>query len=67
MIEFVAPRPKTYPYLDVYSNDHKKAKGIKRSVIKQKLIAWLIVKLYIDHNIDLKVIITMFIQKMLIR
>ena len=29
MIEFVAPRPKTYPYLDDDRNDHKKAKGIK--------------------------------------
>ena len=36
--EFVAPRPKTYVYLDDDSNDHKKAKGIKKCVIKQKLM-----------------------------
>ena len=36
--EFVALRPKTYAYLDDYGNDHKKAKGTKNCVIKQKLI-----------------------------
>ena len=34
--EFVAPRPKAYSYLDDYGNDHKKAKGTKKCVIKQK-------------------------------
>ena len=36
--EFVALRPKTYAYLDDDGNDHKKAKGTKRCVIKQKLM-----------------------------
>ena len=34
--EFVAPRPKAYAYLDDDSNDHKKGKGTKKYVIKQK-------------------------------
>ena len=34
--EFVALRPKAYAYLDDYGNDHKKAKGTKKCVIKQK-------------------------------
>ena len=38
MIEFVALRPKTYSYLDDYGNKHKKSKGTKRCVIKQKLM-----------------------------
>ena len=33
--EFVALKPKAYAYLDDYGNDHKKAKGIKKCVIKQ--------------------------------
>ena len=36
--EFVAPRPKTYAYLDDDSNDHKKAKGTKKCVINQKVM-----------------------------
>ena len=36
--EFVAPRPKAYAYLDDDSNDHKKAKGTKKYVIKQKVM-----------------------------
>ena len=35
--EFVALRPKAYVYLDDDDNDHKKAKGTKKCVIKQKL------------------------------
>ena len=38
IIEFAAPRPKTYTYLDDDNNDHKKAKGTKKCVIKQKLV-----------------------------
>ena len=36
--EFVALRPKAYVYLDDYGNEHKKAKGTKKCVIKQKLM-----------------------------
>ena len=36
--EFAAPRPKAYPYLDDDGNNHKKAKGTKKCVIKQKLM-----------------------------
>ena len=36
--EFVALRPKAYSYLDDYGNDHKKAKGTKKCIIKQKLM-----------------------------
>ena len=36
--EFVALRPKAYSYLDGDGNDHKKAKGTKKCVIKQKLM-----------------------------
>ena len=32
--EFVALRPKTYSYLDDDCNEHKKAKGTKKCVIK---------------------------------
>ena len=46
--EFVAPRTKTCAYLDDESNDHKKAKGIKKCVIKQKLMF----KNYKDWLID---------------
>ena len=38
MTEVVALRPKAYAYLDEGGNEHKKSKGTKRSVIKQKLI-----------------------------
>ena len=36
--EFVAPRPKTYTYLDDDGNDHKKAEGKKKCVIKEELM-----------------------------
>ena len=36
--ELVALRPKTYPYLDDNCNKHKKAKGTKKCVIKQKIM-----------------------------
>ena len=36
--EFVALIPKAYAYLDDDGNDHKKAKGTKKCVIKQKLM-----------------------------
>ena len=70
--ELVALRPKAYVYLDDYGNDHKKAKGTKKCVIKQKLMFQnfkdkTIIKMFIDHNKDLKAIIMMFIQKKLIR
>ena len=70
--EVIALRPKAYAYLDDYGNDHKKAKGTKKCVIKQKLMFqnfkdYLIIKMFIDHNKDLKAIIMMFIQKKLIR
>ena len=38
IIEVITFRPKTYAYLDDDGNDHKKAKGTKNCVIKQKLI-----------------------------
>ena len=38
MTEFVALRPKAYAYLDNDGNKHKKSKGTKRYVIKQKLL-----------------------------
>ena len=36
--KFVALRPKEYAYLDGDGNDHKKAKGTKTCVIKQKIM-----------------------------
>ena len=36
--EFVALRAKAYSYLDDDSNEHKKSKGTKRCVTKQKLM-----------------------------
>ena len=36
--KFVALRPKAYAYLDRDGNDHKKAKGTKTCVIKQKIM-----------------------------
>ena len=36
--EFVALRAKTYAYLDDDGNEHKKSKGTKKYVIKQKLV-----------------------------
>ena len=38
MTEVVAHRPKAYAYLDDDGHDHKKAKGTKKCVIKQKLM-----------------------------
>ena len=37
MTEFVALRPKAYSYSDDDGNEHKKSKGTKRCVIKEKL------------------------------
>ena len=38
MTEVVALRPKTYAYLMDDGSNHKKAKGTKKCVIKQKLM-----------------------------
>ena len=38
MTEVVALRPKAYAYLDDDVSEHKKAKGTKKCVIKQKLM-----------------------------
>ena len=38
LTEFVALRPKTCPYLDDNCNEHKKAKGTKKYVIKQRIM-----------------------------
>ena len=38
MTEFVALREKGYAYLDDGGNEHKKSKGTKKCVIKQKLM-----------------------------
>ena len=38
MTEVVALRPKAYAYLDDDGSEHKKSKGTKRCVIKQKLM-----------------------------
>ena len=38
MTEVIALRPKAYAYLDDGGSEHKKAKGTKKSVIKQKLL-----------------------------
>ena len=38
MTEFVALRAKAYSYLDDDGNEHKKSKGTKKYVIKQKLM-----------------------------
>ena len=54
--EFAALRPKTYSYLDDNCNEHEKAKGTKKCVIKQKIMFQ-----------NLKAIIMMFTQKKLIR
>ena len=45
------PRPKTYAYLDDDSNDHQKAKGMKKCVIKQKLM---FKNCYIDFRLNNK-------------
>ena len=71
--EFVALRSKTYSYLDDKFNEHKKAKGTKKCVIKQKTVFKIskivcsIIKMFIARNKDLKAIIMMFTQKKLIR
>ena len=36
--EFVALRPKAYPYLGDYGNNHKEDKGTKKCVIKEKVM-----------------------------
>ena len=36
--EFVALRPKAYPYLGDYGNNHKEDKGTKKIVIKEKVM-----------------------------
>ena len=66
--EIVALRPKTHVYLIDDGSEHKKTKGTKKCVIKQKLmkttkIACLIIKQDIDHRKDLKAIIMMCTQK----
>ena len=38
LTEFVPLRPKTFLYLDDNCNEHKKAKGTKKCVIKQKIM-----------------------------
>ena len=38
MTEFVALRPKAYACLDDDGSDHKKSKGTKKCVIKQKIM-----------------------------
>ena len=38
IIIVITLRPKTHPYLDDDSHDHKKAEGTKKSVIKQNLM-----------------------------
>ena len=38
MVEVVALRPKTWAYLMDGGNEHKKDKGTKKCVIKQKLM-----------------------------
>ena len=72
-IKAVAIRPKTYAYLTDDGNNHKKAKGTKKCVIKQKRKFknykdyLFMVKLYTNHNKDLKAIIMTYIQKKLVR
>ena len=69
MTEVVALRPKTYVYLMDDGSDHKKAKGTKRCVIKQKIIfqnykdCLLNNKTVYRSQEDLKVIIMMCTQK----
>ena len=38
MTEIFALRPKAHAYLDHDGNEHKKSKGTKRCVIKQKIM-----------------------------
>ena len=37
--EVITLRPKRYAYLDDDGNDHKKAKGTKKCVIKQEFVS----------------------------
>ena len=55
MTEVFALRPKAYAYLDDDGSKYKKAKGTKKSVIKQKLL--------FENLKDLKAIIMMCIQE----
>ena len=65
--EVVALRPKTNAYLTNDGSDHKKAKGTKNCVIKQKLMFQnykdLTIKRYIDLRKDLEVITMLCTQK----
>ena len=67
IIEAVARRPKTYAYLIDDGSEHKKSKGTKRCVIKQKIIFQnlknCLFNKFIDHRKDLKAIIMMCTQK----
>ena len=53
MIEFVGLRAKTYAYLMDDDTEHKKAKGIKKYVIKRELM----VKIYTDCLVNNKTIL----------
>ena len=73
MKEFSTLRVKTYSYLMDDNSEIKKSKGTKKCVIKIKTMfeyytgCFLTIKLYQNHNKDLKAIIIMFTQKKLIR
>ena len=82
MTKFVALRAKTYSYLiDKYTDEeyeknrivNKKANGTKNVLLREKsyliiiLIHYLKIKYCINHNNDLEVIITKYIQKKSIR
>ena len=54
MTEFAALRPKTYSYLMDNSNSDKKAKGIKKCVIKERLKFNDYKSCLLDHEIILK-------------
>ena len=62
IIESVTLKPKIYAYLDDDSNNHKKAKGTKKCIIKQNVMfqnfkdCWSNNINFIDYNKDLKVI-----------
>ena len=67
--ETATVRLKTYAYLRDDGSNHKKAKGTKKCVIKQKLVfenykyCFSIIKLYIVHTNDLKAITMLCTQK----
>ena len=71
--EFVTLRPKTYSYLTDDCKEDKKAKGTKKCVIKRVIKfndykdCLLNDKVVLNHNKDLKVENTRYIQKMLTR